>query len=308
MSPVRLRAGESPRFAAAPAVLVTESTENQHGLVGQCAAAGPARSELRHPRDFLLRPVLAGTAGLRIRAGRVGARGSSAEGGMKRRVRQTGHTLLAAMILLVSAPASPRAEAAAPLAAGPAEWTGDLSPIAPGDWSYDRAAHLLERAGFGGTPEEIERLAAMTPAGGGRSTSSTSSDVDNSHLTPFDHSGVHDPGLEPFPASRPAATDLAKETGEALGVKVKPQRQPPRCSRSRTSSSTGCARAVWRPTASRTGGPTAWWPRTAPLEEKMALFWHGHFATNEDKVRDYRKMLDPARAVPEPGRPATSAI
>ena len=28
-----------------------------------------------------------------------------------------------------------------------------------------------------------------------------------------------------------------------------------------------------------------------PLEEKIALFWHGHFATNEDKVRDYRKML-----------------
>ena len=29
-----------------------------------------------------------------------------------------------------------------------------------------------------------------------------------------------------------------------------------------------------------------------PLEEKMALFWHGHFATGGDKVRDYRKMLD----------------
>src|SRR4030095_15324478 len=28
-----------------------------------------------------------------------------------------------------------------------------------------------------------------------------------------------------------------------------------------------------------------------PLEEKMALFWHGHFAVNEAKVRDYRKML-----------------
>src|SRR6185369_13637156 len=27
------------------------------------------------------------------------------------------------------------------------------------------------------------------------------------------------------------------------------------------------------------------------LEEKMALFWHGHFAVNENKVRDYRKML-----------------
>ena len=40
-----------------------------------------------------------------------------------------------------------------------------------------------------------------------------------------------------------------------------------------------------------------WWanrmlrsPR--PLQEKMALFWHGHFAVNESKVRDYRKHLD----------------
>jgi hypothetical protein len=38
-----------------------------------------------------------------------------------------------------------------------------------------------------------------------------------------------------------------------------------------------------------------WWAnrmlRTAhPVEEKMALLWHGHFATHENKVRDYRKM------------------
>ena len=39
-----------------------------------------------------------------------------------------------------------------------------------------------------------------------------------------------------------------------------------------------------------------WWatrmlatPR--PLEEKLTLFWHGHFATGENKVRDYRMML-----------------
>jgi hypothetical protein len=30
---------------------------------------------------------------------------------------------------------------------------------------------------------------------------------------------------------------------------------------------------------------------THPLEEKMALMWHGHFATHENKVRDYRKMM-----------------
>src|SRR5262245_61858074 len=46
--------------------------------------------------------------------------------------------------------------------AGPDSWAGDLSPIGKADWSDDRAAHLLERAGFGGTPEEIEELAKMT--------------------------------------------------------------------------------------------------------------------------------------------------
>ncbi len=37
---------------------------------------------------------------------------------------------------------------------GPASWKGDLTPIAAADWSYDRAEHLLGRAGFGGTPEK----------------------------------------------------------------------------------------------------------------------------------------------------------
>src|SRR2546425_13124185 len=47
--------------------------------------------------------------------------------------------------------------------AGPAAWVDDLSPIAAADWSYGRAAHLIERAGFGDTPEQIQRLASMTP-------------------------------------------------------------------------------------------------------------------------------------------------
>src|SRR5581483_5273544 len=39
-----------------------------------------------------------------------------------------------------------------------------------------------------------------------------------------------------------------------------------------------------------------WWANrmlqtTHPVEEKMALLWHGHFATHENKVRDYRKMI-----------------
>ena len=48
-------------------------------------------------------------------------------------------------------------------AAGPAAWQNDLTAIGASDWNYDFAAHLLERAGFGGTPEEIDALAKMTP-------------------------------------------------------------------------------------------------------------------------------------------------
>ena len=47
--------------------------------------------------------------------------------------------------------------------AGPASWQNDLTPITAKDWNYDFAAQLLERAGFGGTPEEIQALANMTP-------------------------------------------------------------------------------------------------------------------------------------------------
>src|SRR5438105_13633266 len=79
----------------------------------------------------------------------------------------------------------------------------DLTPIAPADWNYEFAAHLLERAGFGGTPDEINALAKMTPAQAvARLVRFEGADA--SALPPFEHSGVHDPGLEPFPPSRPA--------------------------------------------------------------------------------------------------------
>jgi hypothetical protein len=173
--------------------------------------------------------------------------------------------------------------------AGPRAWQNDLTPIGPSDWNYDFAAHLLERAGFGGTPEEIQALAKLTPAQAiARLVRFEGTDI--GQLPPFDHSGIHDPGLEPFPPTRPAVTDMAKEKGEALGIKVKP---------------TGNRRLqpvvneffYWlRASVLETNRVSYWWanrmltsPR--PLQEKMALFWHGHFASNEAKVRDYRKLL-----------------
>ena len=171
----------------------------------------------------------------------------------------------------------------------PAQWQNDLTPIGPSDWNYDLAAHLMERAGFGGTPEEIEAFARLAPAEAVRRLVRFKS-IDNSHLKPFDHSGVHDQGLEPFPPSRPAVTDQAKKTGEALGIKVK-------AGGNRPLQPIVDKFFYWlRASVLETQRVSYWWSNRMvatrrPLEEKMALFWHGHFAVSEAKVRDYRKML-----------------
>jgi hypothetical protein len=138
--------------------------------------------------------------------------------------------------------------------AGPANWQNDLTPISPADWNYSFAAHLLERAGFGGTPEEINALARLTPKQAVARLVRFEG-VQAVALPPFDESGVHDPGLEPFPPSRPAVTDLAKKNGEALGIKVKPsgnRRMQPIVDQFFT----GCAQASLKRIGSRTGGRT----------------------------------------------------
>jgi len=172
---------------------------------------------------------------------------------------------------------------------GFASWQNDLSPISNSNWNYDTAAHLLERAGFGGTPDEVRALAAMPPEEAVRSLVYFDH-AENAHLQAFDHSGIHDPGLEPFPPSRPATTELAKETGEALGVKVKREgnrRLQPVVNKF----------FYWlRASVLETNRVAYWWANrmvatNSPLQEKMALFWHGHYAINESKVRDYRKLL-----------------
>jgi hypothetical protein len=99
-------------------------------------------------------------------------------------------------------------------------WLDDLQPLPKREWNYERAQHLLERAGFGATPQEIEQLAQLTPAQAVRKLVRYQATPDK--FKPFEDSGSHDAGLEPFAASRPAATDLAKASGQALGVKVKP--------------------------------------------------------------------------------------
>jgi hypothetical protein len=170
-----------------------------------------------------------------------------------------------------------------------ADWRGDLTPIARSDWQPEHARHLLDRAGFGGSAADVRAVLDRGPADAVRRFVYFEG-IEQQVLPPFEHSGVFDEGLDPFPPSRPATTKLAKVNGEALGVAVKPAGNRP-------------VQPVvnkffyWlRASRLETDRVAYWWanrmlttPR--PLQEKMALFWHGHFATNEDKVRDYRKGL-----------------
>ncbi|WP_238368539.1 DUF1800 domain-containing protein [Mesobacterium pallidum] len=164
---------------------------------------------------------------------------------------------------------------------------GSLAPISAAHWNAERAAHLMRRAGFGGTPSEIAALAAMTP--GAAVELMIRGRADGLVLPDFEESGFWEPCLADFPPSRPATTDKAAETGEVMGVKVKPG--GPRPLQPATNRF-----FYWRRASMlETRRVAFWWLDRMlrsghPLAEKMTLFWHGHFATGEEKVRDYRKI------------------
>jgi len=161
----------------------------------------------------------------------------------------------------------------------------DLSPIKSQDWTYENVRHLLLRSGFGATPETIETLLKSSPA-----------DVVHEIVyskqkkhKQFIESGIFDSSLDPFPPSRPFLTKYAKLNGGALGVKNKlkgNRKLQPVVDRF----------FYWlRASKLETKRLSYWWANemlntNKALQEKMVLFWHNHFATSEEKVRDYRKM------------------
>jgi uncharacterized protein DUF1800 len=172
---------------------------------------------------------------------------------------------------------------------GPASWKDDLTPITAADWNYDRAAHLLSHAGFGGSPATIQTLA---DAGLDRAVRTLVhyESIPNPRMQPFVESGLWDPTLNGFPESRPEATDRAIKNGASMGIDVKP-------SGNRPLQPISDRFFYWlRATMLETRRLGYWWANrmlqtSHPVEQKMALMWHGHFATHENKVRDYRKMM-----------------
>lgn len=136
-----------------------------------------------------------------------------------------------------------------------------LRPLPPDRWQEAAAAHLLNRAGFGGPPAEIRALAALGPKAA----------VDR--LVDFD--ALPDPTPDPDWA-RPdpeRAERLRAALRAAPEERQRIQREEQRRQRQRIEEL------------------RQWWLQrmvsgARPLQEKLALFWHGHFATSMVKVRD----------------------
>jgi uncharacterized protein (DUF1800 family) len=137
-----------------------------------------------------------------------------------------------------------------------------LKPLSSSQWNYDMAAHLLNRAGFGGPPAEIQNLADLSQA------EAISSLLD----------------YEKIPDPTPAPIWAHPEPDRLAELRQINQTATPEARRQANENE---QRMQYQRMVELRG----WWldrmakgPR--PFQEKMTLFWHGHFATSVEKVHD----------------------
>jgi uncharacterized protein (DUF1800 family) len=135
-----------------------------------------------------------------------------------------------------------------------------LAPLPQKQWNSATAAHLLNRAGFGGSPSDIERVRQLGLYNA------------VSWLVDYEHS----PDDTPAPDwAQPDPQDFKMR--EAINKEQDPDTK-------RQFGLQYLARQGQRMMELR-----YWWLRRMavgprPFLEKMTLFWHGHFATSSDKV------------------------
>ena len=136
-----------------------------------------------------------------------------------------------------------------------------LAELPAARWNTTAARHLLNRAGFGGTADEIASL--------GRRTA---------------REAVESLVKRESPADRPTPPSWAHPDPER-GARLRAFREAKPEERERLQRE---QRQIQR---TRMIELEAWWlnlmaSSSHPLQEKLTLFWHGHFATSAVKVRD----------------------
>lgn len=136
-----------------------------------------------------------------------------------------------------------------------------LSPLPASRWDFTAAAHLLNRAAFGATPAEIERMLAVKPA----AAVAQLLDPESNHEESFRPDWAK-PDPDRAEKLRKARAASPEERKQLLQERLREQRRH-----------VLELQHAWL-TRMRSGA--------RPLQEKLTLFWHGHFATSVTKVKD----------------------
>ena len=135
-----------------------------------------------------------------------------------------------------------------------------LTPLLAHQWDLQKAAHLLNRAGFGGTPDEIK---AFCELGFGRAVQTVLDGPDDSPQ---------------FPKPAWAKPQNLMEMRQTMMLMSDEDRKAMQQDLQKQYRQNDMDLINW------------WLSRMRyspnPFREKMTLFWHGHFATSVAKVRD----------------------
>ena len=137
-----------------------------------------------------------------------------------------------------------------------------LTPLSSEKWDYETAAHLLDRAAFGGTPAEIEAVEKKGLSAMVRELVDVSNESAN---------------IPPPAWAHPRDVRQLRMQVRALKNEPAARKEKLREIRMMEGENILDLRRWWLERMMTT---------PAPLLEKMTLFWHGHFATSVQKVKD----------------------
>lgn len=153
---------------------------------------------------------------------------------------------------------------------------GSLSPIKPEQFRFEEARHLLQRAGFGGTPAQIRALASLGPEKAvDHLLQPQRSPAEPVRADQFDKDIIRPPTDE----ERRALQQARRRGDEDLVARFRAEVQ------SRERRDRRQIRDI-----------QAWWlarmiESPSPMEEKLTLFWHGHFATSYRTIENSYHMF-----------------
>jgi len=141
-----------------------------------------------------------------------------------------------------------------------------LSTLAASDWDRDKAALLLQRAGFGGTPQEVDALAALSPT------------------------EAADFLLGPAKLLRPDPPAFLQESSMEEALKSERVKFNSLSDQAKSDAKREVAQYLRANQGRQMTELRGWWLKqmaepARATREKLTLFLHGHFATSFEKVR-----------------------